>query len=102
MVSLTRQNTGLPVRQGLCELPKSMAARAQDYVSLRGHMTTNTVEGFNGLARDKRTDLGHTHYDKYVTGSENRDHFALNAFYAAFLNCHHTMASRAPGFPLGL
>ena len=27
-----------------------MAARSQDYVSLGGHMTTNTVEGFHGLA----------------------------------------------------
>ena len=42
-----------------------MAARPQDYVPLGGRMTTNTVEGFHGLAlmyRDKRTDLGHTHY----------------------------------------
>lgn len=42
-----------------------MAARPQDYVSLGGRMTTNSVEGFHGLAlmyRDKRTDLGHTHY----------------------------------------
>ena len=30
-----------------------------------GRLTTNTVEGFHGLAlvyRDKRTDLSHTHY----------------------------------------
>ena len=42
-----------------------LAARPQDYVSLGGRMTTNTVEGFHGLAlmyRDKRTDLRHTHY----------------------------------------
>ena len=42
-----------------------MAACPQDYVSLGGRMTTNTVEGFHGLAlmyRDKRTDLEHTHY----------------------------------------
>ena len=47
------------------ELLENMAARPQDYVSLGGRMTTNTVEGFHGLAlmyRDKRTDLGHTHY----------------------------------------
>ena len=34
-------------------------------VSDCGRLTTNTVEGFHGLAlvyRDKRTDLGHTHY----------------------------------------
>lgn len=39
--------------------------RPQDYVTDNGRMTTNTVEGFHGLAlmyRDKRTDLGHTHY----------------------------------------
>ena len=42
-----------------------MAQRPQDYVSHRGRTTTNTVEGFHGLAllyRSKRTDLGHTHY----------------------------------------
>ena len=34
-------------------------------MSDRGRLTTNTVEGFHGPAlvyRDKRTDLGHTHY----------------------------------------
>ena len=47
------------------ELLQDMAARPQDYVSLGGRMTTNSVEGFHGLAlmyRDKRTDLGHSHY----------------------------------------
>ena len=42
-----------------------MAARPQDYVSLGGRMTINSVEGFHDLAlmyRDKRTDLGITHY----------------------------------------
>lgn len=42
-----------------------MAERPQDYVRQRGRVTTNCVEGFHGLAlmyRDKRTDLGHTHY----------------------------------------
>ena len=46
-------------------LIEGMAARPQDYVSDHGRLTTNTVEGFHGLAlvyRDKRTDLGHTHY----------------------------------------
>ena len=34
-------------------------------MSDHGRLTTNAVEGFHGLAlvyRDKRTDLGHTHY----------------------------------------
>ena len=47
------------------DLLQEMAARPQDYVSLGGRMTRNSVEGFHGLAlmyRDKRTDLGHTHY----------------------------------------
>lgn len=42
-----------------------MATRPQDYLSLGGRMTTNSVEGFHSLAlvyRDKRTDLHHTHY----------------------------------------
>jgi len=42
-----------------------MSARPQDYVSDRGRLTTNAVEGFHGLAllyRDKRTDLHHLHY----------------------------------------
>lgn len=46
-------------------LLESMAARPQDYISERGRLTTNTVEGFHGMAlvyRDKRTDLGHKHY----------------------------------------
>ena len=50
----------------LCELLENMAACPQDCVSLIGGcMTTNTVEGFHGLAlmyRDKKTDLGHTRY----------------------------------------
>ena len=42
-----------------------MATRPQDYVSDHGRLTTNTVEGFHGLAlmyRGKRTDLEHVHY----------------------------------------
>ena len=47
------------------DLIEDIATRPQDYVSLHGKRTTNTVEGFHGLAlmyRDKRTDLGHIHY----------------------------------------
>ena len=43
----------------------SNGSMSQDYMSGHGRLTTNTVEGFHGLAlvyRDKRTDLGHTHY----------------------------------------
>lgn len=43
----------------------NMAARPQDYISDRGRLTTNSVEGFHGIAllyRSKRTDLGHKHY----------------------------------------
>lgn len=50
---------------GFKSLLEGMASRPQDYVSARGRLTTNAVEGFHGLAlmyRDKRTDLGHTHY----------------------------------------
>ena len=50
---------------GLKRLFEEMAAHPQDYVSERGRLTTNTVEGFHGLAllyRDKKTDLGHVHY----------------------------------------
>ncbi len=46
-------------------LIEDISGRPQDYVSLHGKMTTNSVEGFHGLAlvyRDKRTDLLHTHY----------------------------------------
>ena len=42
-----------------------MAAHPQDYVSEHGRVTTNTVEGFHGLAlvyRGKQTDLSRTHY----------------------------------------
>ena len=42
-----------------------MSAVPQDYVSDHGRQTTNTVEGFHGMAlvyRGKRTDLCHTHY----------------------------------------
>lgn len=42
-----------------------MAKKPQDYVTPSGRQTTNAVEGFHGLSlmyRDKRTDLGHTHY----------------------------------------
>ena len=49
-------------------LLQEMAACPQDYVSDRGRLTINTVEGFHGLAlvyrdkQDKRADLDHTHY----------------------------------------
>ncbi len=46
------------------DLFEQMAAYPQDYISDHGRLTTNTVEGFHGLAllyRDKRTDLG-PHY----------------------------------------
>ena len=46
-------------------LLQDIAGRPQDYVSSRGRLTTNAVEGFHGLAlvyRGKRTDLGHVHY----------------------------------------
>ncbi len=49
--------------EGFKKLLDEMAAYPQDYVSERGRLTTNTVEGFHGLAlvyRDKRTD--HVHY----------------------------------------
>ena len=42
-----------------------MSAVPHDYVSDHGRLTTNTVEGFHGMAlvyRGKRTDLCHTHY----------------------------------------
>lgn len=51
--------------EGFLELLQSMAEHPQDFISTEGRMTTNTVEGFHGLALlywDKRTDLGHTHY----------------------------------------
>ncbi len=50
---------------GFIDLLHSMAEKPQDYVSPGGSLTTNTVEGFHGLAlmyRDKRTDLGHKHH----------------------------------------
>ena len=51
--------------EGFKSLLEEMSIRPQDYVSQRGRLTTNTVEGFHGLAlvyRSKRTDLGHLHY----------------------------------------
>ena len=50
---------------GFKALLDNMAGRLQDYISDRGRLTTNSVEGFHGLAllyRGKRTDLGHMHY----------------------------------------
>lgn len=50
---------------GFKQLFEHMASYPQDYVSGRGRLTTNAVEGFHGLAllyRNKKTDLGHTHY----------------------------------------
>ena len=46
-------------------LLQDIAGRPQDYVSSRGRLTTNAVEGFHGLAlvyRGKRRDLGRVHY----------------------------------------
>ena len=42
-----------------------MAKRPQEYVTPEGRVTTNSIEGFLGLAlkyRGKRIDLHHTHY----------------------------------------
>ena len=50
---------------GFKSVIENIASHPQDYVSDRGRLTTNSVEGFHGLAlvyRDKRTDLCHTHY----------------------------------------
>ncbi len=61
--------------EGFKHLLEDMSARPQDYVSDRGRLTTNSVEGFHGLAlvyRDKRTDLGHMHY----TCKTNMSHFS--------------------------
>ena len=47
------------------ELLKSMADKPQEYIITTGKVTTNSIEGFHGLAfkhRGKRVDLGHTHY----------------------------------------
>ena len=41
-------------------------------------------------------------YSIYVTGSEKRGHFAENANFYHFSNCHHAKAFRALGFPLAL
>ena len=46
--------------------------------------------------------LAYIMLEQYVTGSEKRDHFALNAIFCHFSNCHHFKASRALGFWLGL
>ena len=42
-----------------------MAARAHEYITPQGRVTTKSVEGFHGLAlkyRGKRVELQHTHY----------------------------------------
>ena len=60
----TKRNMASPVGHKWLA-SKVMSGSPQDYVSDHGMLTTNTVEGFHGLAlvyRDKRTDLGHTHY----------------------------------------
>ena len=52
---------GMPFKTPL----EDMAAQPQDYVFRRGRLTTNTFEGFHGLAlmyKGKRTDLSHVHY----------------------------------------
>ena len=52
MVSPTRLDTNFSCEahaKKFHHLLKKMAASPQDYVSLGGCMTTNTVEGFHGL-----------------------------------------------------
>ena len=47
------------------KLLEGMADRPQEYVTPNGKMTTNSIEGFHGLAlkyRSKRIDLKHAHY----------------------------------------
>ena len=46
-------------------LLESMVKRPQEYVTPEGRVTTNSIEGFHGLAlkyRGKRVDLNHSHY----------------------------------------
>ena len=67
MEVLIRQNTPSCKAQvaAFQSLIEGMSTQPQDYVSDHGRLTTNAVEGFHGLAlvyRDKRIDLGHTHY----------------------------------------
>ena len=48
-----------------------------------------------------QSDIEYFAQKPFVMGSEKRDHFMLNMLFCHFSNCHHSMASRAPGFPLG-
>ena len=62
-----RLNTGLLAKPKLLasNLSLKTSLHIHKTVSDRGRLTTNSVEGFHGLAlvyRDKRTDLCHTHY----------------------------------------
>ncbi|XP_065915443.1 uncharacterized protein [Dysidea avara] len=46
-------------------LLQEMAKRPQEYITPQGRMTTNSIEGFHGLAlkyRGKKVDLHHSHY----------------------------------------
>lgn len=46
-------------------LLENMATKADEYISTDGRQTNNTPEGYHGIAlsyRDKRIDLGSTHY----------------------------------------
>ncbi|KAK3740422.1 hypothetical protein QZH41_013488 [Actinostola sp. cb2023] len=49
----------------LKDLLEKMAARADEYITIEGRMTTNVVEGYHSIAlmyREKRIDLGPVHY----------------------------------------
>jgi len=51
--------------QAFHELLQNMSERPQEYVTSKGKLTTNSIEGFHGLAlkyRNKRTDLNTIHY----------------------------------------
>jgi len=62
------------------------------------------------VIRKKKNDTAIIHCRKekmfllntFVTGSEKRGHFAQNANFYHFSNCHHAKAFRALGFPLAL
>ena len=51
--------------QAFYELLQNMSARPQEYVTSKGKLTTNSIEGFHGLAlkyRNKKVDLNTVHY----------------------------------------
>ena len=73
-------------------LLREMAKRPQEYITPQGRVTTNSIEGFRGLAlkyHGKKVDLHHSHY-AYVIHTLSHDSVQFKE-YNVLQRYHHVI-----------